>query len=143
MLVYTSGNHCYISVGNENLPADLTVAIWEELIHAAQYCEYGFDIMTSAKLNFEIEAKVMILQEICGTDDGVYNPHVDDFYHDIFHDIAEYFYYYNNYGNYGNTDLDSVYQDAIDRIRNTDSDYADEEKYPENSNYRNFNTFHE
>ena len=144
MLVYTSGNHCYISVGNENLPADLTVAIWEELIHAAQYCEYGFDIMTSAKLNFEIEAKVMILQEICGTDDGVYNQHLDEtgMFGHSFHALALH-YCLVGYGNTGDQSFEDRYQESINGIRNTDSDYADEEKYPENSNYRNFNTFHE
>ncbi|MBP3332190.1 MAG: hypothetical protein J6K90_06460 [Tidjanibacter sp.] len=143
-LVIVSGDHCYISIGNEGLPANILYSILEELVHLAQLSEHGYSDFCSAKLNFEFEAKSIILQEICGTDDGVYNQHLDEtgMFTNLLHELAAYYYYYG-YDAVGEQSFDQTYQTAIDRIRNTDSDYADEEKYPENSNYRNFNTFHE
>lgn len=141
MLVYTSGNNCYISIGNENLSADILIALWEELIHLAQFCEYGFDIMTSAKLNFEFEAKIMILLDICDSN-GMYNQHAGEDFHSAFHKLSLH-YYYSGYEEYGDQQFEEVYQKSIDIIRRTISDYADEEQYPENPNFRHFNTFHE
>ena len=135
---------CWISIGNEDLSADMIYSILEELLHIAQLCEYGYDIFRSAKLNFEFEAKIIILQEICGTDDGVYNQHLDEtgmFSHSL-HALAQH-YFLVGYGELGDQSFDERYQESVDGIRNTDSDYANEDMYPENPNHRNFNTFHE
>ena len=138
---YNREDFCYISIGNTGLPADLTTAIKEEIIHLVQFLEYGYDIYNSAKLNFEVEAKNLVALDSCGAD-GVYDPSLmGDEYCEEIHDLATHYYYFG-YGD--DNSFSDKYDNVIDYYRNNpDSPYSNETAYPENPNYRGFPTFHE
>ena len=140
---YRSNGECFISIGNSGLHEDkLLYILMEELAHAAQFCDHGYDIMVSAKLNFEIEAKVEVCIEFCSTGD-VYNKNLMDgvYPHEV-HDLANYF-FEHGYEDSGVSTFGEEYQDVIDYYRTkSGTSYSQGDNYPENPDYRNFNTFH-
>ena len=139
---YKPQGECRISIGNSGLPADITYVLMEELAHAAQFCEYGYEVMVSAKLNFEIEAKVEVCIEYGNTEDGYNKDITDGVYPEELQDLAKYFYDHGYDDSDGNS-FNEEYQDVVDYYRdNSRSNYSNEDLYPENPDYRNFNTFH-
>ncbi len=141
--LYSRQGECLISIGNQALPLDLVTGLKEELVHLSQFCEHGYDVYNSAKLNFEVEAKCMVALECCVAN-GIYDPSLmGSGYCDEIHNLAMYYFYFG-YEDSGNRNFDSEYNKVVEHYRNSPySSYAEENTYPENSDYRNFNTFHE
>ena len=146
---FDSSGEMYISVGKELSALDKKTGFIEEIIHIAQLCVAGVQKFQSAQLNYEIEAKVMVTFYF-----GIEGLNFDNTlrglgYNEFIYKLSDHYYHagYDDYTNPNNNRtyrFDNWYDKVVDYYRQiNDSAYSDPDAYPDNSDYRQFQTFHE
>ena len=146
---FDSSGEMYISVGKELSALDKKTGFIEEIIHIAQLCVAGVQKFQSAQLNYEIEAKVMVTFYF-----GIEGQNFDNTlrglgYNEFIYKLSDHYYHagYDDYTNPNNNRtyrFDNWYDKVVDYYRQiNDSAYSDPDAYPDNSDYRQFQTFHE